>query len=107
MSGFLDQLVSLRTYTTTQSTGGFDQRVLSTTAEIYADIQPDTSGEAEDLRIRSGVITGKMYVAVDQTINHETMTVVDASGAEWEIQGPPVLANTADVKWVTVRRQVQ
>lgn len=107
MSGFLDQSVTLRTYTTTQSTGGMDQRVLDSTSVILADIQPDTSGEAEDLRIRSGVITGKMYVPVAQDMSHRLMTVLDASGNEWEIQGPPVVAHTADVKWVTVRRQVQ
>ena len=107
MSGFLDQTVTLVTYVNAQSDGGIDYRELSSEAAVAADLQPDTSGEAEDLRIRHGVITGKLYVALNTTINHETMQVKDSDMNLWEIQGPPVRAFGADTKWVTVRRQTR
>lgn len=105
MSRAFPQTVTLRTYTTTQSLGGIDTRTLDSETVVPCNLQPDSSQEAEFQRIRNGVITGKLYVPIDTTINHETMTAF-VDSLEYEITGPPVESARATAKWVSVRRQV-
>lgn len=106
MSRAFPQSITLRTFTSTTTTGGFDTRTLNSESTVAGNLQPDTSQEAEFQRIRNGVISGKLYLPIGVSINHETMTAVDGDSNEWEILGPPVKAARATGQWVSVRRQV-
>lgn len=106
MSRAFPQSIRLQAFTSTTTTGGLNTRTLDSETTVSGNLQPDTSQEAEFQRIRHGVISGKLFLPIGTSVNHETMTAVDEDSNVWEILGPPVKAARATGMWVSVRRRV-